>query len=436
MVIIIRKLLPVVLALCMVLVACGQNEQVGSASTPEAEQSESVSSVVESSDSIAETESDIEETPEPEQNIPLHKTGQFRDMDVPSFLAEIGPGYSETHLAECNATIGYDKSYQTASSRMARTIARQYSDQKHVEIPDLSSEWFAHLKSEGFRSIRFQVTWFNHTNDETYQIEQAWLARVEELVNLAMEQDLYCLININWDMSANYRDTHGIDEDRPGWLTLDGEPEVEERFAAVWQQIAEYFKDYDEHLFFESMNEPLEEEYSQHDAPDEILSNLNRLNQIFVDSVRDTGGNNAQRFLLVPPYFGRGAEHNLTAFVLPDDPANHTVVSMNSYMDDFADDAHEWTPDSNNNPFIAIEKYLAPKGIGVVFTEAGSEINAHSIQSRIDFTRYFVAEADRLHIPIIYYGSDSVYDDWWFRLYDWKTYEPFQPEIIAILMGQ
>lgn len=306
-----------------------------------------------------------------------------------------------------------------------------YTDQKDGGIPDLTPEWFKHLKSEGFNSIRFQVTWYNHTNDETYEIDKAWLERVEELVSLALDQGLYCLINVNWDMAPNYRFSHNLDYDKAGWLTLDGDPKVEERFAAVWEQIAEYFKDYDEYLFFESINEPSTMEYSGGNlvnVADEILNNLNRLNQIFVDSVRSTGGNNAKRFLLVPPYFQKGVESALSQFVLPNDPANHTIVCINYYL---GDEEH-----GGGDPFPFIKKYLTANGISVVFTEFGAEIKANDLQSRIDFTRNAVAQAKELNIPIIYYGSDCDADAWWFRLYDWNTFEPTQPELIDILMGQ
>lgn len=331
----------------------------------------------------------------------------------------------------------------------------EYYVQLNDSLPPPTSEWFIFLKDEGFHSIRFQVTWFNHTNDDTYKIDEEWLKKVEEMVNLALEQGLYCSINLNWDMYDSYDPTFtaGLTKEQiaasprqSGWLTLDGDLKVEERFATVWTQIAEYFKDYDEHLIFESVNEP--------NAPDDavekfgavgdpqghgwksigkISDNINRLNQIFVDSVRGTGGNNAQRFLFVPPFFHKGVERYLKNFKLPDDPANHTIVCINYYLGDEAV--------GGGDPFPAVEKYLTSKGIGVVITEFGSDTNDEPdrYQSRLKFMEETVSNANRLNIPIIYYGggwgTSENLGDQIFCLYNPYTFEPAFPELIGILMS-
>ena len=230
-----------------------------------------------------------------------------------------------------------------------------------------------------------------------------------------------------------------------GWLTLGGDPKVEERFASVWKQIAEHFKEYDEHLIFESMNEP--------DAPGDMMEslgavgdpgghgwadlgkagdNLNRLNQIFVDSVRAAGGNNEKRFLFVPPFMHRGVESYLNKFQLPSDPASHVIVSVNYYLGDD-------TSVGGGDPFPSIEKYLIANGVPAAFTECGSSADEFSYEERVDFTRKVVARANELGMPIMWYAGgwgDAVENSPSFCLYNPYTFEKAFPELIDILMNR
>lgn len=70
-----------------------------------------------------------------------------------------------------------------------------------------------------------------------------------------------------------------------------------ETFAHVWTQLSKTFRDYDERLMFESLHE----EGSQGKRCTHRLSEdtgyeiLNALNQIFVDTVRNSRGNNEMR---------------------------------------------------------------------------------------------------------------------------------------------
>jgi aryl-phospho-beta-D-glucosidase BglC (GH1 family) len=314
--------------------------------------------------------------------------------------------------------------------------------------PQPTSEWFAYLKKQGFHSIRFQVTWLNHTNDKTYKIDKAWLDRVEQTVNLALEQGLYASINLNWDMCPHLYPTFtsGLTDDQiaalpnggHGWLTLDGDANVEKRFASVWKQIANRFKDYDEYLIFESINEPM---YHNDTAPDfsleKVCENLNRLNQIFVDTVRETGGNNAKRFLYASPYFQRGSVAALSNFKMPADTAQHTLVAINRYYSDYNAE-NEWS-----DIYGPIKEYLVDKGIGVVFTEFGVPSYEASKSKRIAWVKEELAQAIALGIPVTWYAGNygnfaghPLEKEPGFCLYNPYTMKPVFPEAINLLMGK
>lgn len=144
------------------------------------------------------------------------------------------------------------------------------------------------VAAQGFKSVRLPAAWvMGHIIDgeEGMTIDPAWMARVKEIVDYCIKDDLYVLLNDHWD---------------GGWIQGSmkkdiSEPTIEQNSAKMkrlWTQIAEAFKDYDEHLLFAGLNEPEAETEAQTKA-------LMTYEQAFIDAVRATGGNNATRTLVV-----------------------------------------------------------------------------------------------------------------------------------------
>lgn len=137
------------------------------------------------------------------------------------------------------------------------------------------------VKAAGFNAVRIPCAWNQYSDQNTAKINVEWLARVKEVVDYCMENDMYAIINIHWD---------------GGWLEnnihVDKKEEVNRRQQAFWEQIATYFRDYDERLLFAGTNEPHAENASEMSV---LLSYL----QTFVDAVRSTGGKNHYRNLIV-----------------------------------------------------------------------------------------------------------------------------------------
>lgn len=171
------------------------------------------------------------------------------------------------------------------------------------------------LHDAGFNTVRIPVTWGTMIDDDNgYSINEAWIGRVKEIVDYCVSQDMYAIINIHHDGA-----------DLSGWLNLsvDDIDKVYEKYECVWRNIAEYFKDYDEHLIFESMNEVScmegdsknSTEAIEYDTP--IIVNLN---QIFVNTVRSTGSNNASRWLEVVSHYANGGTQS--GYSIPADSYN------------------------------------------------------------------------------------------------------------------
>lgn len=148
--------------------------------------------------------------------------------------------------------------------------------------PATTLDMIVKIREMGFNAVRIPCSWDQYLNDETtYEIKTTWLARVKEVVDYCMQNDLYAILNIHWD---------------GGWLENDipngYNEEVNNKQKVLWTQIATYFRDYDEHLLFAGCNEPNVED-------EDDMATLLKYEQTFVDAVRATGGKNVYRNLIV-----------------------------------------------------------------------------------------------------------------------------------------
>ena len=192
--------------------------------------------------------------------------------------------------------------------------------------PVTNQEMIDGMKAAGFDTIRIPVAWTNMMAFETgdYTIDESYLARVKEIVDYARNAGMYVIINDHWD---------------GGWWGMFGSANADTRqeardiYTSMWTQIAEYFKDYSDYLIFEGANEELgfrlndtdiaKDSGSLSDA--DCFAVTNEINQMFVDTVRATGGNNEYRFLLIPGFGTDVTNTCKTEFVMPQDPDNQIV---------------------------------------------------------------------------------------------------------------
>ena len=146
-----------------------------------------------------------------------------------------------------------------------------------------SQQLIDYISSLGFRSVRIPCSWDCHATAGV--IDAAWLSRVREVVDYCLADGLYVLLNDHWD--NGWIETQGFTN-----LSEDNVAAKEENLRKLWTQIAEYFRDYDEHLLFAGLNEPNCDNQAKTDA-------LIRYEQAFIEAVRATGGNNLSRTLVV-----------------------------------------------------------------------------------------------------------------------------------------
>ena len=199
--------------------------------------------------------------------------------------------------------------------------------------PVTTQEMITAMKNAGFDSLRIPVAWTNMMNYESgdFTIGEAYLNRVEEIINYALNEDMYVIINDHWDGS---------------WWGMFGSANEETRkkamdmYVSMWTQIAERYKEYSDYLIFESANEELGSRLNDIDvaadsgtlSEEECYEMANKINQTFVDIVRGTGGNNAQRFLLIAGYNTDIQKTCDDRFKMPTDSAkDKLLVSIHYY---------------------------------------------------------------------------------------------------------
>ena len=164
--------------------------------------------------------------------------------------------------------------------------------------PIVNRELLQAIKAEGFQSIRIPLT-LNYRMDSDYVLDEEYMNRYQEVVDWALDVGLYVIINVHHDSKE--------------WLAQwDGNQNSEEfiRFTAIWEQLSERFRDYGHYLSFESINEPYfdEEESKQ-------LEQLAHLNQAFHRIVRESGGNNTERMLILQSLLAKDDQPYLDALL-------------------------------------------------------------------------------------------------------------------------
>lgn len=317
--------------------------------------------------------------------------------------------------------------------------------------PVITEKLIKQVKAQGFKSIRIPVSYLSKIGaGPDYTIDSKWLDRVQEVVDMCIDNGLYAIINVHGD---------GYYSIKGGWL-LCAEPASEQetikaKYEKVWEQIANRFKNYDDHLVFESMNEVYDGSYGNPNP--EYYNNINAYNQIFVDTVRKAGGNNNSRYLLIPGWntdinFTTGDCNTYTMeakFVIPND--SRIMISVHYYTpwefcgEEGYDTFYKWGDSVKkfvkprqsetlvNRQFDKLYNAFIKNGYGVVIGEYGSNDKTSKDKSNTTYRAYFAEyvnyAAHQRNIVTVYW--DNGYNgNHGFGLFDRTKCTVTQPEII------
>ena len=298
------------------------------------------------------------------------------------------------------------------------------------------------LQAAGFKTIRIPTSWHDHLSAD-WTIDEDWLERVAEVVSWAYDRGMYVILNIHHDNDPAFY--------YPDSVHLEN---ASAYVRTIWSQLAKRFADFDGRLIFESINEPrLSKDPAREwswNATDPVcqdaMAAIVALNQVFVDTVRASGGHNADRYLMVPAYDANPEYACDPAFTLPQDSAdNRIIVSAHAYTPyDFAlqmpgidtwslqDNGQKasitWFLDKLYNTYVA-------KGIPVLMGEFGAMEKNGNLQSRVEWISWYAACARARGISCCWWDNNLFQGNGErFGLIDRKSCECKYPEILAAFM--
>lgn len=297
--------------------------------------------------------------------------------------------------------------------------------------PVTTKELITAVKNAGFNAVRVPVTWAEHI-DENGSVNAEWFDRVQQVVDYVISQDLYCVLNVHHDAGAD------------GWLEASSEcfDSSSKKFARLWKNIALRFRDYDSRLIFEGFNEMLDSRNSWTNAREfDAYQAVNDFNQLFVDTVRATGGNNAQRNLMVQVYSASDSEKALKGFVLPQDSAeNHLIIQTHNYdPQGFTSNNATWTTMTDewgsaaemqyfDRLFDRLDRFASEQGAPLVIGEFGANYKGNE-PSRELYAEYFVTAAAKHGIKCFWWDTGDM------ALFDRSASAVKFPEMIKALVG-
>lgn len=413
--------------LALQLLGCGA-EEVVTAPDIEPAQTEEVQEQVEEK---VEDQQEVEVTTE-EPEAPAEKEYKVAEFELPDTEAinfvrglKIGFNLGNTFDAFDCTWLSNEMDYESAWCGVKTT-------------PELIAE----IKKAGFNTVRIPVSWHNHV-DEKYQISEEWLNRVNEVVDYCIDQDMYVILNIHHDNSKEffYPSTEYLKQSK-------------KYIATIWEQLANRFADYDEKLLFASMNEPRlvghDNEWWLNNSADcaDAVECINVLNQVFVDTVRKTGGNNATRYLVCPGYDASVDGALNAGFVLPTDPVendHHIIVSIHAYTPySFAlDNAGTDTWSSDNAKDVSdmvgfmnqVYREFIAQGIPAVIDEFGAMEKNGNLEARIDFAGCYIANAKARGLSCIWWDNNLMKGQGErFGIIDRKTLQWAFPGLVETMM--
>ena len=338
--------------------------------------------------------------------------------------------FETAHQAVKNMSIGWNLGNTLESCSHGQDSLIERTTDRSVKAyetfwgqPQATRELMHKFREAGFRTIRVPVTWYPHL-DSSDHIDPEWMQRVEEVVGYVLDEGMYCVINVH----------HDAGDQNTCWLRADMErmDEILPRFTAIWQQLAERFNKYGEKLIFEGWGEIIDKHGVWNRPKDpKAYEAMRVLAQRFVNTVRATGGNNAQRNLMLCTYSATpggwymhdsksgSSDEALAKFEFPEDSANdHLIASVHSYIPWNWDQNHAKLTDAHvaeiRNTFEKFDRYFLSRNMPLVIGEYGAlfcdgtysqegPITEDDKEEGAKYARLMVEEATKRSIATLYF---------------------------------
>lgn len=245
----------------------------------------------------------------------------------------------------------------------------------------ITAEHFDLIRSAGFTAVRIPIRWSAHAAETApYTIDPAFFTRIDQVTTWALARGLIVVINIHHyeEMTTTPR-------------------RHQERFLALWQQIAEHYQDAPSELLFELMNEP------------NGLLSAALWNETAASAIQIIRQSNPTRNLVVGGV-NWNAWDQLRHLTLPQD--DHLIATFHYYNPfQFTHQGAEWAPGSDawlgttwdatpaqtaevDAHFDAVAAWSAEHNIPIFLGEFGAYSKAPQ-PSRITWTSYIARAAEQ-----------------------------------------
>lgn len=268
--------------------------------------------------------------------------------------------------------------------------------------PQTTKAMIQGLAKSGMKTIRIPVSWSNHIIDDKYTIDPHWMNRVKQIVDWAIESDMYVIINSHHD---DYDKTDIMPYGKGYYPSTKNYEESSKFLCNVWAQISLAFNNgYDEKLIFETMNEPRPrgtsvEWWFDKNSPisKDAIKTINKFNQDILDTIRASGGNNEYRFVSCPSYDASPDGALAKEFVLPKDSAKgKIIVSVHMYSPyNFAMESPGMTKFTSMmgseiaTMFKRLNEKFVVNGYPVIIGEYGAT-NKNNLEDRVAWFKFFI----------------------------------------------
>ena len=344
------------------------------------------------------------------------RSDEMRDISAKELVAEMTAGWNLGNTLEA-------------------TSAEGLASETSWGNPKVTKELIDAVCEKGFDSIRIPITWGNHVSDAPdYTIDPAWMDRVEEVVNYALDDGMYVLIDSHHEEFWRIPDPEHIEA-------------VDAENIAIWKQVAERFKDYGDHLVFEGLNEPRtkgsEKEWSG-GTPEEREC-VSRLNNSFVETVRATGGNNEKRLLLVTTYADSSLAQAVAGLEIPED--DHIGVAIHAYEPyafTYANgeswELFKWDGSQNGGIIklmVSLDNFFLKKDIPVLLTEYGAMNKDENTEEVNKWAQVYVSKATEYGIPCFWWDNGNYNQQGEkFAIFDRKNLTWYREEVVDTVIRE
>ena len=312
-----------------------------------------------------------------------------------------------------NINVGWNLGNSLDSQGKENNKAVNLNQETFWGNPYVTKDLIDYVKGCGFNTIRIPVTWYYNTDRDgngRLRINQDWLNRVQDVVDYAIANQMYVLLNSHQDQPLIYA---GAEED--------DFQQVLKNARELWTDIADHFKSYDEHLVFEAYNE-VDNIEKYWNYGDKAALQMNELNQVFVDAVRASGGNNSKRLLVIPTLLDRMDSRFYAAFQMPvDTVAKKIAVTVHTYNLKFHQDIE--------SEFEELEDFSRKVNAPVIIGEFGTQYTFPIPELRAKHASNFVARAAAHGIKCIWWDNGSDY-----KVIDRRDYAASDQGMISALL--